>query len=86
MATTDDKTDREILDPVFDQAEAERLGLPPIRFLSDEEWDAMVDRLARHELGMSAEEFTLAWKAGEFDGGPERTDVMRIAMLLGLAV
>jgi hypothetical protein len=55
--------------------------LPPIRWLTDEEWTAKVDPAARRHLGMSGEEFTRAWKAGEFDDNPDRPEVMRVAML-----
>ena len=57
-------------------------ALPPVRWLTDEEWKAKVDRAARRYLGMSGEEFTRAWKAGEFDDNPDRPEVMRVAMLI----
>ncbi|MBA2448641.1 MAG: hypothetical protein H0V51_11515 [Chloroflexi bacterium] len=79
MATAD-----EALDSTLEVADADRdeALLPPIRFLTDEEWMAKVDRAARHHLGMSGEEFARAWKAGQFDNDPDQPGVMRVAMML----
>ena len=56
-----------------------------IRELTREEGLALLDREARRYLHMSAEEFIRAWEAGEFDGDPDRPDVMYVAMLLPFA-
>lgn len=53
--------------------------------LSQEEGRAILDRQARHYLGMSGDEFMRAWNAGEFDDDSDRPEVMRVAMLIGLA-
>jgi hypothetical protein len=53
-----------------------------IRELSIEDRRLMLDTMAEHYLGMSGAEFERAWNAGEFDDGPERPEVMRVAMLL----
>jgi hypothetical protein len=45
-----------------------------------EEWEAVIDRAARHHLGMSAEEFRRAYAAGELDD--DRSDVLAVALLL----
>jgi hypothetical protein len=44
-----------------------------------EEWEAVIDRAARHHLGMSAEEFRRAYAAGELDD--DRSDVLAVALL-----
>ncbi len=54
-----------------------------IRELSPEQGRELVDKEARRRLGMSGDEFIAAWKEGRF-AGPERTDVMEVAMLLPL--
>ena len=55
----------------------------PARFLTeDEAWD-MKENLARTNFGMSLDEFTRAWKAGEFDHDRERHHkVISLAMML----
>ena len=42
----------------------------------------LVDRAARRELGMTAEEFIRRWEAGEFGDLDDQPEVMRVAMLL----
>lgn len=42
---------------------------------------ALVDAMAREYLDMSGEEFVRRWKAGDIPD-PDRTDVLRVAMLL----
>jgi hypothetical protein len=43
---------------------------------------ALLDRAARHYLGMSGAAFIRAWEAGEFRRQAERPEVVRVAMLL----
>jgi hypothetical protein len=52
-----------------------------IHVTTDQEWRALVDRAARHYLGMSADEFVQAWERGEFID-PDRPEILRVAMLL----
>lgn len=57
--------------------------IPQVRFLSEQEFLAMKEKLAQKRFGMSLEEFTEAWKAGEFDDDSERHgDVVSLAMML----
>ncbi len=79
MTTTDDPSGLRTED-VAATATDEPL-LPPIRWLTHEEWLAKIDRAARRYLNMSGEEFARTWKAGEFED-PERPEVRRVAMLL----
>lgn len=51
--------------------------------LSPEEGRELFDRQARRYLGMSGEEFARRWADGTIPD-PDRTDVLRIAMLLPL--
>jgi hypothetical protein len=55
-----------------------------VRVLSREEGKLLLDEQARRYLQMSGEEFIRRWDAGEFDG-PERSEVVRLAMLLPFA-
>jgi hypothetical protein len=79
VARADEAKELESLDAADDAPDS---PLPPIRWLTEEEWMATVDRAARYHLGMSGEEFARAWKAGEFDDDPDRPGVMRVAMML----
>jgi len=45
-----------------------------------EEWEAIIERAARHHLGISAQEFRRAYAAGELDD--DRSDVLAVALLL----
>ena len=57
--------------------------LPEGRMLTEEEDREMKENLARHYFGMSLDEFTVAWKAGQFDGDQERHgDVVFLASML----
>lgn len=56
--------------------------VPEPQEISAEDILAMVDEQARELLGMSGEEFVEAWRSGKFDDEPERSDVMRVALLL----
>ncbi len=57
--------------------------IPQVRILNEQEFLAMKERLAQTRFGMSLEEFTKAWKAGEFDNDTERHgDVVSLAMML----
>ena len=57
--------------------------IPQGRILTEQESQAMKENLARKNFGMSLEEFTKAWKAGDFDDDPERHgDVVSLAMML----
>lgn len=64
------------------EKELAEFELPPE--LTPEEGRAIFDEAARRRLGMSGDEFIRRWEAGEFDEGPERLDVMHVAMLLPL--
>lgn len=53
------------------------------RFLTEEEAREMKENLARTNFGMSLDEFTAAWKSGEFDNDRERHHkVVSLAMML----
>ena len=57
--------------------------LPQGRMLTEKEDREMKENLARRNFGMSLDEFTEAWKAGEFDGDRERHGrVIALAMML----
>ena len=57
--------------------------LPQPRILTEEESRQMKENLAQKNFGMSLEEFTKAWLAGEFDGDRERHGrVIALAMML----
>ena len=57
--------------------------IPQGRVLNEQEFLEMKENLARINFGMSLEEFTKAWKAGEFDDDPNRHgDVVSLAMML----
>ncbi len=56
-----------------------------IRELTLEEGRALVDRLARHHLGMSGEAFMRAWDAGELDERAECPEIVHLVMLLPFA-
>ena len=55
----------------------------PACFLTEEEAREMKENLARTNFGMSLDEFTTAWKAGEFANDRERHNkVVSLAMML----
>ena len=57
--------------------------LPQGRMLTEKEDREMKENLARRNFGMSLDEFTEAWKAGEFDNDRERHGkVVALAMML----
>ena len=57
--------------------------LPKGRMLTEEEDREMKENLARRNFGMSLDEFTVAWKAGKFDGDREKHgDVVFLASML----
>ena len=57
--------------------------LPQPRMLTEEESRQMKENLAQKDFGMSLEEFTKAWLAGEFDGDRElHGRVIALAMML----
>lgn len=57
--------------------------VPQGRILTEQESQAMMENLARTNFGMSLEEFTKAWKAGEFDDDQDKHgDVVSLAMML----
>jgi hypothetical protein len=67
---------------VHDTREAETdLGF---HHVSATEGKAILDRQARKYLGMSGEEFVRKYRAGEIED-TDRTDVLRVAMLISLA-
>jgi hypothetical protein len=49
--------------------------------IDEEEGRALVDTMARENLGMSGEEFVRRWNAGDIPD-PDRTEVLVVAMLL----
>jgi hypothetical protein len=53
--------------------------------LSFEEGVDLLDQQARRYLNMTGAEFLTAWQAGQFDDDPDRTEVMRVAMLIPFA-
>lgn len=53
--------------------------------VAPDEGAEILDEAARRYLGMSGAEFARAWEGGEFDGDPDRPEVMRVAALLPLA-
>jgi hypothetical protein len=55
-----------------------------IHELSPEEARELLDGMARHYLGMSAEEFFEEWDAGRLVASRERPEVIRVAMLAQL--
>ena len=57
--------------------------LPEGRMLTEEEDREMKENLARHYFDMSLDEFTVAWKAGQFDDDQERHgDIVFLASML----
>ena len=57
--------------------------IPQGRMLTDEEDRQMRENLAQRNFGMSLDELTAAWKAGEFDEDWERHgDVIFLAKML----
>ena len=57
--------------------------IPQGRILNEQEFLEMKEKLAQTRFGMSLEEFTEAWKAGEFDDDSDRHgDVVSLAMML----
>lgn len=57
--------------------------LPPIREVSDEEARVMFDRLARHYLSLSGDEFLRRWDAGEYaEDWDDRPEVRRLVMMI----
>ncbi len=57
--------------------------IPQGRILTEQETQEMMEDLAQTNFGMSLEEFTTAWKAGEFDDDQDRHgDVVGLAMML----
>jgi hypothetical protein len=53
--------------------------------ITGEEGLEILDRQARRYLGIPGAEFLEAWKSGKVDGGSDRPEVMRVAMLVPLA-
>ena len=52
-------------------------------FLTEEEEQAVMENVAQTKFGMSLDDFTTAWLAGQFDDDHERhSDVVRLAMKL----
>ena len=58
---------------------------PRVRVLTRSQGRALLERRARAELHMSAEQFIRQWKSGKFGRGACRPEVMRVAMLLPFA-
>ena len=56
-----------------------------VHWMTTAEEHDLFDREARRLMGMSGEEFSRRWAAGEFDpDGPDHTKLMRLAMLIRL--
>jgi len=55
-----------------------------IRYVTHLEGIEILDRQARKYLGMSGDEFVRRYRSGEIDD-PDRSDVIRVAMLIPLA-
>lgn len=53
-----------------------------VRELSYEEGRELLESAAKRHLGMSAEEFIRAWRAGKFGDPDDRPEVLEVAMLL----
>lgn len=60
-----------------------KMRLPPVRELTKEEGQELLERLTQEHFGMGLEEFKEKWRAGCFD--PEDPDALWIAFLLPLA-
>jgi hypothetical protein len=58
--------------------------LPEVAYVDQSEGAAILDRQARKYFGISGTEFIRRYRAGEIDD-PDRTDVLRVAMLIPLA-
>ena len=56
-------------------------GRRRVKFLTPEEGQKLLDKQARHYLGMSGKEFVRKWKAKEFKD-PDRPQIMQVAFLL----
>ena len=54
------------------------------KYVSRRQGRKILDRQARKYLGMSGEEFVRKYRAGEIED-PDRSDVIRVAMLIPLA-
>jgi hypothetical protein len=54
--------------------------------LSQEQGYALLDRLTQKHLEMSAGDFILAWRAGQFKDEREHPEAVRLAMMIPLAV
>lgn len=65
------------------ESKKEEFHVPKPVFLTKEEWQAMMERTAQKQFGMSVAEFFEAWKAGEFENDRERHgDVISLAMMI----
>lgn len=65
------------------ESKKEQIYVPEPVFLTEEEWQAMMERTAQKQFGMSVAEFFEAWKAGEFENDRERHgDVISLAMMI----
>lgn len=58
---------------------------PPAVEVGYEEGARILDAAARRKLGITGDEFTLRWDAGEYAGGDEDVDAQEVAFLLPLA-
>ncbi len=71
-------TEHNIADGI-DPAEEAKVPTPII--LTQEEWEAILEREAQEKFGMSVAEFFEAWKAGKFKDNREmHDDVVGLAM------
>lgn len=59
-------------------------GRVGIQYLTDKQGTALLDRQARKYLNMSGEEFRRKFEAGTIDD-PDRSEVIRVSMILPLA-
>ena len=65
------------------KSKKEEIKVPKPIILDEEEWQAMMERTAQKQFGMSVAEFFEAWKVGEFEDDRERHgDVISLAMMI----
>ena len=65
------------------ESKKEEIHVPKPIILDEEEWQAMMERTAQKQFGMSVAEFFEAWQAGEFEDDRERHgEVISLAMMI----
>ena len=76
--------------PVEDEGayQFERFEIEGVEFVTPEEARVIFDARARHELGISGEEFLRRWDNGEYQPVPDDTEgrkVARLSMMMSFA-